>query len=643
MSAIAGVFSRRGAPIDRSLLARLSGHLGMMGPDGECFAFAPRVGMAFRPFHTSRESRTTMQPLAAPDGMLLSFDGRLDNAPELRCRFRKARHSESTAELVLGAYREAGLDALPHLIGDFAAALWDPHESQLLLWADSLGRRPLYYRCTEDSVWWGSRSRALVDALELPSTLDQSYIADFLAGRVPSGSPFTSVDAVTGGRVVIVTAATKTTRRYWSIDPERQLRCRTDAEYEEQFSTLFHRVVADRLVSDAPVSAELSGGVDSSSIACVGNRLLGLGNAAPAIHTISYVFGQSTTCDETPYIAAVEDRLGQTGIHLDEAECPFYQDLPSTFAPDLPTNKLVFLSRFDRVAREMAALGSRVLLSGDGGDQLFLSTALDGLVLADLLAAGRPLAALRAGAEWSRALKTPVVRLLWRGGCLPLLPRAIEARLQDDEPLPDWIAPGFVKRVGMHERMLFAADDVGFRQPSASRQYGLIGRSMRPYALESCTSVGYFDMRYPYLDRRLIEFSMSLPLEQKLRPHQTRSIVRRALAGIVPDKVLHRKSKQGPTESLFRGLAHEWPRLAHLFDDPRIVAFGFADGAALRDALARARYGLSVNQALLLSTIALELWLRQLEVRPSKGDSAPPGRRQTLDSGESYVKDLRTA
>jgi asparagine synthase (glutamine-hydrolysing) len=642
VSAIAGVFARRGAIVDRALLARVSADLRTIGPDGEYFAYTPRVGMAYRPFHTTRESRTVTQPLATGDGFLLCFDGRLDNAAEARCRFPGARDAASGAAVVLAAYRDAGLDALPHLVGDFAFALWDAHAGRLVLCADSLGRRPLYYRCTGDFVWWASRCRALVDALDLPGALDESYVAAFLAGSLPSGSPFTAVQAVSGGHVVIATPTRVQCRRYWTLDPGRQLRYRSDAEYEEHFSALFHRVVADRLDSDAPVTAELSGGVDSSSIACVGSRLVGLGTAAPALHTVSYVFGHSATADETPFINMVEDHLGRPGIRLDETDIPFYQPLPPTLAPDLPTNKLVFLARFDRVAREMAAHGSRVLLSGEGGDQLFLSTNLDGIALADLVARGRVVAALRSGAEWSRELKEPLVKLLWRGACLPLLPRAIEARIQDDAPVPDWLAPDFVKRSGLDKRLLPMADDVGFKQPSASRQYGLIRRSMRLYALESCTSTNYVDIRYPYLDRRLIEFSMSLPLEQKLRPHETRSIVRRALRGIIPEGVLRRKSKMGPTEALYRGLATEWPRLAQLFDDPRITAQRFVERDAFRTALTRARYGLSTNAAMLLSAIALELWLRQLEVRPSEGDTAPPGRRQALDSGEAYVQDLHT-
>ena len=642
MSAIAGVFSRNGAPISRETLGRLSAGLDTMGPDGEHYAFAPRIGIVHRPFHTTRESRITPQPVVTRDGLLISFDGRLDNGPEVRCRFRRARDAASGVETVLAAYREAGLGALPHLVGDFAFALWDPTAGQLLLCADALGRRPLYYYCTGEYVWWSSRSRTLIDTLDLPRTLDESYLAAFLAGSLPTGSPFQAVSAVSGGHVMVATSDTTTTRRYWSLDPQQQLRYRTDAEYEEHASSLFHRVVADRMDSEAPVTAELSGGVDSSSIVCVGNRLLGLGSAARRLHTISYVFGESATSDETPYIAQVEAHLGQTGIHVDETECPLYQPLPPGFAPDLPTNKLVFLSRYDRVAREMAALGSRVMLSGEGGDQCFLSTDLDGIAVADSLAAGRPLEALRTGVAWSRATREPLVRLLWHGGCLPLLPRAVQGLLQDDAPVPAWLDPAFVKRGAMRERLLPMADDVGFAAPSASHHYGLLRRSVRLYALESCTSEGYVEIRYPYLDRRMLEFTMSLPLEQKLRPHETRSIARRSLRGVVPPGVLQRTSKMGPTESIFRGLASGWPRIAPLFDEPRIAALGIVEPESFRAALTRARHGIATNSALLLSTIALELWLRQLDVRPPAGDAAPPGRRQSLHLGEDHVQDLRT-
>ncbi len=615
-----------------------------MGPDGEQFAYAEHVAMAFRPFYTDARSRFASQPYVSPDGHLVSFDGRLDNRAEIQRRF-ESRPGASDVALVLQAYRRLGLNAFVHLVGDFALAIWDPGNARLVLCCDALGRRPLYYHCTADSLFWSSRTRALLRAAQLSAELDEEFVADFVTNQPSVRTPFRRIGVVPGGHLLVVDRMKADLKRYWSFDPGAEIRYRSDREYEDHFVEVFHEAVACRLASDAPVFCELSGGLDSSSISCYSDRLVRERRVeTPAVHTVSYVYDQSASSDETEHMAIVEAQLGRRGLHVRESDMPLLQPLPPGFEPDIPTSSLCFLTRHDFVMREMKRHGSRVLLSGIGGDNLFWSAPDVRLILADLLVQGRLVEVCRSAYAWADFLRVPIVSLL-AGACWPLLPARLRAAAQglgDCQTLARsvgaWYDPAFATRAHLGERLLRTPAGSRFKLPSSTAQQAFILWAMRTFALEPCSSEGYVDRRYPYLDRRFAEFSMAIPLDQKVRLGESRSIVRRSLKGIMPEKVLQRRTKAGPDEALQRALAREWPRLSALVKDPRVSAHGLVDRAKFRTALERARRGMSNERSQLIKTLALELWLRTLDATRAEvtDAAAPPGWRHVVQQGESH-------
>jgi asparagine synthase (glutamine-hydrolysing) len=119
------------------------------------------------------------------------------------------------------------------------------------------------------------------------------------------------------------------------------------------------------------------------------------------------------------------------------------------------------------------------------------------------------------------------------------------------------------------------------------------------------------EVRYPFLDRRLVEFCLSIPLEQLTRPGETRSLMRRSLRGIVCEKILTRRSKNVPARPIGAAVEREWERLSQLFNRPMVEQYGLARGTSVKEALRRARHGTEKLLGLLLITIVLEEWLRQ--------------------------------
>jgi asparagine synthase (glutamine-hydrolysing) len=630
---IAGVYARRGpVPLDR--LDRIASHLRHLAPDGERVAQSDPVAVLHGAFHTTARERRIRQPHVTADGLLLAFDGWLDAGADLRRELDVGEQAESTTvDLVAAAYRRWDIDGFARLSGDFALSLWDPAAQRLVLCRDPLGHRPLYYHVSPDIVAWASRCRALVDGLELPFALDADFVAGFLLNWPTARSAFRDVLPVLPGHVVIVERGRLEQRQYWAIDPARRLNYRTDSEYAEHLAALLREVIASHAESDRPVFSELSGGLDSSTIACIAEELRASGAIdTPEIRTVSHVFDRASTSDERKYIRLVEERIGHAGLHLSEEECPILAPLPASLYADLPTGQLLFLSQQDRVTREMQRVGARVLLNGIGGDQLFWSQPPPAMPLADLVAQHRYATLLRSCGEWSRSLRWPLLRTLWHGAIWPTLPHRWRARTQREEKISEWLNPHFVRRLDLRGRLEAPDEDGGFTLPSSVVQSSLVRRGLRSYALVYTSSAGHVEARHPYLDRRLVEFALAVPVERSVRPGQTRIVFRNATTGVLPEPIRLRRSKGGPSEAIYRALVRQWHWLAPLLRDPLVAQYGFVDRDAFSTAVTRARHGLTTHEGQLTATLALELWLRSLDrpkaTQEERTESKPRARQR---------------
>jgi asparagine synthase (glutamine-hydrolysing) len=203
--------------------------------------------------------------------------------------------------------------------------------------------------------------------------------------------------------------------------------------------------------------------------------------------------------------------------------------------------------------------------------------------------------------------------------------------------LPPWYDKEFVAKMNMHERYLGNGTELPFDLPSARDQAVGFQSAVKTVSKSSYRARGGIEVSHPVLHRPLVEFLQAIPFEQRVRPGETRSLMRRALKDLVPEKVLRRRSKKGPQEALFRAVTRQWPRLRPIFDDPLVCARGYMDTAQLRTALERVRHGCETNAYPILQTICLEFWLRALENRRSlaRNDAALNGPITQLSAGKS--------
>ena len=616
MSAIGGVYSFEGNFVDEIALTELVQGLASLGPDGGGHFKSGPVGMVHRAFHTTKESRQEIQPLISSNGQILCWDGRLDNREELISILRDRLHGDFTdAGIVMAAYLKWGISFLPRLIADFALSLWDPSSGSLILARDVIGSRDLYYHLDHRGSVWSTDLRQLIRVSKIKPEVDENYVAGYLT-RLPesSESPFKNISLVPPAHAVVIKDGDVKVSRFWSLDPDREIRYRSDAEYEDHFRHLFTEAVRCCMRSDRPVWSDLSGGLDSSSIVCIANQLIKAGKSeATILETVSCVRDESISSNELKYIRYVEERIGKQGYHLPESEFPVLSAAASDCSA-IPNALDIFGSYHKRVNELMAASGARVRLCGNGGDQIFNSLPSPAGGLADSLVCGKFVQLHRDLCTWSRDRNKPYLKLFWQDAVEPLLSTKLQLRLRSDlnKRFSDLYDQGFVKRTNIKERMLNPRDPFGFRLPSSRKQSVNFLTAVRSISAGYARVLQDIELRYPILHRPLVEFMQAIPRDQRVRPGEKRSLQRRALKDLLPPEVLNRKGKGNPSEAVFRGLTREYTRLHSLLSDSYVARCGYVNQQSLMSALERSRHG-DKRISEIFRIISLEFWLRSLE------------------------------
>jgi asparagine synthase (glutamine-hydrolysing) len=605
MCGIAGVVLSReqsGAGL-RPCLAAMAAAMGHRGPDGEGVQVSAdlRVGLANRRLAIRDRSPAGHMPMGAADGRLwITYNGEIYNAGPLRdeleakgCRFR----STSDTEVVLQGYAVWGVAVVERLRGMFAFAIYDEREGEagprrLVLARDRLGIKPLYYSmtggaATGEALVFASELRALRASGLVGPSLSPAAVAGYLMlGSVPGPlTIYQAIRALEPGTVATVEVADRlaapVVRRYWAL-PADTAGPADPATAAPLVRAALEDAVRSHLISDAPLGAFLSGGLDSSAVVTL-MRAAGAGT----IRTCSMAFAESDH-DESAYARAVAEAAGAEHFARTVTAEEVCGELPRIFrAMDQPTVDGVNTYFVARTAREA---GLTVALSGLGGDELFggypafagvprltravrLARAVPGgprLVRAGLRAHPRGLRWLKAADALDHPPSPARAYLAYRGVFAPSQVRALlEPEL--------WEAAG--AGLALSESI---AEAVGDRDPAAN------GRSYAPdpgwfswvsraelatytrYQLLRDTDVmgmaHSLEIRVPLLDGPLVETVLRLPAGAHGNGVGAKPLLRRAVGDLLPATVLARREKKGfvfPFERWLRGplgaASPEWP------------------------------------------------------------------------------------
>lgn len=603
-----------GKPVNPEDLRQVRPVLEPYGPDGEGYICKDNFGILYRAFHTTRESRRETQPHISESGLVITWDGRLDNRQDLIERLRERLSSDSTdLEIAAAGYEHWRADVFRELIGDWALSVWDPRERCLVLAKDVVGTRHLYYSVENDHVSWSTILDPLVLFAGHPFHLEEEYIAGWLS-FFPAVhlTPYAGIFAVPPSCFVHLKRGTQRITKYWDFDPAKKIRYAADGDYEEHFRVVFSESVRRRLRSDSPILAELSGGMDSSSIVCMSDSLASQLSSISEVDTISYYDDSEPNWDERPYFTKVEQKRGRSGFHLDVG-------LPSE--PSSESDSTHFIATPSSVRRPnrsakafsecLVSGGYRVLLSGVGGDEVTGGVPTPIPELADLIAAVRLKSLARQLKGWALTLRKPWIHLLFEA-LRGFFPEILVGVPKYREPA-GWLHPELVRRnrtaLGGYQNRLRLFGPLPSFQENLSTLDGLRRElSSTPMAFEPPCEV-----RHPYLDRSLLEFLYAVPRQQIVRPGHRRSLMRRALKGIVPEEILNRKRKAFVTRSSAAGISNDWASLTDTGASLSIVDLGIVDRRHFIEALQQLSAGQEVPIVTLMRTLLCEVWIRRIK------------------------------
>lgn len=616
MSGIGAIFNFDNAPVSAEQLQMFSESLSSFGPDDTSLFRSANVGMCFSALHTTRESWLEKQPLVTNDGEVLVMDGILFNREELISLLQIGPGEDLTdAGIVSAGLQKHGAGFLSKIVGNFALVHYDRRSNSLLLARDPFGIRPLFYHRNKDELFVASDLAALIKIAGKPPELDHDYICTYIVTLPETGkTPFRGFWPVEPAHLVMAGDGQLTSSRFWHPETMKDIVYRTDAEYEEHCRQLMVEGTRQCLrTDDRPIWITLSGGLDSSTVVCLADQLIKSGRAeAKEFQTFSIVFDEARSSDERPFMRAVEQKVGRAGFHLIDDQHWLAIPSPKESFLTVPTPWLCVPDRQNRLRDEMAQGRARVLLNGLGGDQAFWNIPMPSPELSKLLVDLNVTALHRRTQVWSRTFKHPYLHTLGKMALLPFMPDVVKARFQPKLLIPEWLDQKFARKMRLRVRTL-ARDPYGFDDPGKRIQSGVFHQLIRMIASGAYAERDGIELRSPLLYQPLVDFSFAIPFEQKLRPGEVRSLMRRALRNDLPEKVLYRPGKGEISEAMHKGLLRESSRVDSLLADPLVCSLGYVDRKRLRSAVSLAKHGAKLNVGALLKTISLEIWLQSFQ------------------------------
>ena len=570
-----------------------------------------RIGMGLQPYFSHQRSEFEIRPLADSHGRMVSFDGRLDNYKELIRELALSNAEELDSRIVLAAFDRWGEECFSHLVGDWALALWSEKDQSLYLARDHAGTRTLYFRRKRGTVLWSSQLDTF-EALDSELCLAVEYLARYLAS-VPMRdvTPYKGVCSVLPGHYATVRNGTISRRSHWNPIVRTTTCYKCDADYEAHFLSLFQQSVERRTGPGAPILAQLSGGMDSTSIVCMSDHLRRSTEPdAEILDTVSHYDDSDASLNERSYFTITEAKRGKIGTHLNTA---FSQ---RTFEPHDATNGTYLLPGADSFSfhqertfhEKIWRRGYRSILSGIGGDEVLGGIPFPFPELASHLVSGNAFRLLKQSIAWSLVDRSPLIESLYKTARYTvelyagfrsnhnLVPPWLSVRLRELNGDRNAQLPPFLSRLGI----------APYRLDNTLSWWSIM--ETLPHLFPQILSRPEY--RYPFLDKDLVNFLFSIPREQVLKPGRRRSLMRRALVAIVPHEILERRRKAFQLRAPLDALRQAHPQLEKLFADSSLARAGLIDPQKLGIWLERTAKGDPEWRQALTRTIALELWMR---------------------------------
>ena len=533
--------------------------------------------------HATPESVREQQPLEdAESGLVIVWHGRLDNRGELLTQLASPGEQPGDAALVLRAFARWNENSVPRLLGDFAFAIWDSRQQTLFAARDAFGLKPFFYSAGPSRFYFASEVQALVRLPGVSPEPDDETIGEFLLGwtdfpRVDR-TFYRHIDRLPPAHCLRWSAGHLEVERYWRADPARRISYRRREEYTQEFGRLFTQAVECRLRSSSPVGVFLSAGLDSGAVCSAAARL-----HASSVGLRAYSVARADARDESAFASRLAQELGVPCERVPLVSCGVLTALATSLAQHASPFFEEGWAQEENLLSHAAKDGVRVVLTGDGGDELFNDP---WAYLADLMR----------GLRWARLLREigPRARYYQKSpldalrSALPYLAPTWSTRFWRrlrPRALPAWIDPRFADRIGLAERLREVRSRLPFDSLCAETDHYALTRGRMVLMHEQrewAAAQQGIEYRFPYYDRRLIEFLLAIPYQQKSEGGRPKCLLR-DVPGLLPAALVAQQEKAdyaGLAESAVRGQLGEALRI--LFRDPPARAAAYVRPAEAR-------------------------------------------------------------
>lgn len=554
MCGICGIYSPVGEPVDRVVLGNMLATLAHRGPDDEGMCVQGSVGLGHRRLSIIDLSGGH-QPMSNEDQTIwLTYNGEIYNYVELRQRHLEGHvrlRTRSDTEVLLRLYERFGTDAVTHLNGMFAFALWDAKKQRLWLARDRLGEKPLYYFASENLFAFASEIKALlrhpsIKALVRPEGVDEFFTFGYVQGE---DTIFQGIHRLEPGQELILERGGCVIRRYWDVgfEPRKGV---SELDAVEEVEALLVDAIRVRLRSDVPVGVLLSGGIDSSTVVAL------LAEHVPGnIKTFSIGFDFGPQFNELKHARRVADAFETDHHELVLAPDKFQEFIPRFVeCMEEPVTEAAAIPLF--YVSQLASSHVKVILSGEGADEIFAGYPIYRYMkLIDTYRRFVP-------AELHRLALAPFIRCFSRSAKLdkyvflagqPLERRYLNVRLYDHRQRTWLYDSAFMAAVGQ-DAPLAKVEGI-FRRTDGwdllSRLLYFDTHTWLPNDLlikaDRMSMANSIELRVPFLDHRLVELAASLPSRMKMRGRTMKYVLKKMAETRLPAEITHRGKMGFPT------------------------------------------------------------------------------------------------
>lgn len=563
MSAIFGISGEVGAPFKLASLKNMSGALIHRGPDDYHYWQEKNVGLGHRMLRVTPEAGGEILPYHDPEsGLVISSDARLDNRDELidklgRDNFKTEIIPDS--QIILVAYDKWNTDCLQHIVGDFSFVIWDTRAQSLFCARDHLGVKPFYY-LTQDNVFvFCSEAEVIAKYSGMDITLNEARLADSLTphleGLDKTSTCFQEVLRLPPGHFLKVTHGSILLEKYWEQQPSNEFKLQADGEYQEALTEILTRSVAARCRGIDTPAVLLSGGVDSAAILGLCRHLFN-NHAVAKVQSFSGISEHRGDCKESQMIQKLIGSGGFTphlltpdSLHdLNDKIFPLIQRVQEPFDICMI---LIFL-----LYQQASQAGHKVVLDGVDGDMM---TSLSSNYPRYLIKQGMLGTALReTSCQANEVYKayTPCYRLFFRYLLSAWTPELLQKKYREFKSksrvngylVESGMKPAFAKRAGLKQRLeQFERENsknLGFPggQYLGNVQHPFLAVGLERY--DRVASLCAIEPRHPFINKRLVDFYLSVPWNQFARNGWPKFLLRKVAEQFIPSEVAWRTGNE---------------------------------------------------------------------------------------------------